>query len=366
MSVFRRGTDWLEQRLNLSEIFSFLTSFGISYTPLDTNVPLRQSVKETFLRPIPSYERWPHVLGILTFITFLLEVLTGFLLAFYFQPTTATAYDTTQLILRDAAFGWYIHQMHYWGGQLLAILLLLRLVRFFWHRVYKRPHELTWIFGTILFLLAAQSSFTGRLLPWDQVGYWGTVRGLELFEEIPVFGALMRYLVGGFTLADPQLIRFYLLHVMILPLLTFAFFYLHFATVRKVGLSTTFSIEQKTAPIYPRYLMNLLIIMLVLFGLILTLAVLVPDAFSAKADPFRTPAGISVSWYLLPLYGLFELAPRWAAAWIALLATLTAVFLPLVDRVTPLGRSSRLSSVLGILIIVILLILSYYGYRVRG
>ena len=367
MSVFHRCIDWFEQRLNLSEIFSFWTTFGILYAPLDANRPVREVVREALLRPLPSYQRWPHVFGILTFVTFLLEVITGWLLAFYFQPTTDAAYESTRLIIRDTAFGWYIHQMHYWGGHLLAVLLLLRLVRFFWHRVYKFPHELTWIFGVILFLLAVQACFTGKLLPWNQNGYWGTIRGLELFERIPLFGPAMEYFVGGFKLEASLILRFYLLHVIFLPLLMFSFFYLHFASVRRVGLSAVPALEEKSAPIYPRHLMNLLIILLTLLGGLLSLAILLPATFAAKADPFQTPPGISISWYLLPLYGLFELAPWWLASWGTFLATWMIVLFPFIDPETEQTPQRRRTVVwLACLAGLVLLILSYYGYSRRG
>jgi ubiquinol-cytochrome c reductase cytochrome b subunit len=366
MSSFRKAVDWLERRINLSEIFSFVTTFGISYVPVNTSLPLEQVAKESFLQPMPSYERWPHIFGILTFVTFLLEVVTGLLLAFYYQPAASAAYESTRFIIRDSAFGWYIHQMHFWGGQLLAVLLGVRLLRFIWHRVYKPPRELTWVFGAILFLLAVEACFTGKLLPWDQYGYWGTIRGLELIRKVPIVGSVFQYFVGGFAPNEALLLRFYLLHVIFMPLLIFIFFYLHFATVRRVGLSSVPHLEEKAAPIYPKHVMNLLIIMLILFGGILSLAMLFPDPFSGQSNPYVTPKGMSVSWFLLPVYGLFELLPAVIASWISFLILALILLVPFIDRGEDGPRRRWRVGAISLFLILVLIGLSYIGYTRRG
>lgn len=367
MSVFPRIVDWLEQRLNLSEIFSWITTYGISYAPVNPNLPIRDALREAFLRPMPSYERWPHLFGLLTFVAFLLEIVTGLLLAFFFQPSVDTAYESTRLIIRDTEFGWYIHQMHYWGGQVLVILLLLRLLRFVMHRVYRSPRQLTWVFGVILFLVAVAACFTGELLPWDQAGYWKTMRGLELFSRVPVLRSILELLAGGLALGPFLLIRFYLLHVIVLPMVIFVLFYLHFASVRRVGLSEVPTLEEKARPIYPGHLMNLLMILLTLFGVILTLGVLSPASFYVKADPFQTPPGLSVAWYLLPMFGFFELISRSVAGWITPFALLFVILLPFIDRKAdqPL-RERPVAMVLGIAALLFILYLSVFGYRHRG
>lgn len=367
MSAFPKLIDWLERRLNLSEIFSWITTFGISYAPVNPNLPIRDAVKEAFLRPMSSYERWPHMFGMLTFIAFLVEVVTGLMLAFFFQPSSGTAYESTRLIIRDTSIGWYVHQMHYWGGQALVILLFLRLARFVMHRVYRTPRQLIWIFGVIMFVLAVQSCFTGELLPWDQSSYWKTMRGMEAFATVPLLGSFLEYLGGGPGIGPFLLIRFYLLHVVFLPVVLFVFFHLHFASVRRVGLSELPQIEEKARPIFPGHLMFLMIVLLAMFGVILSLGVLFPTSFSVKADPFQTPAGVSVAWYLLPLFGFFELIPKAVAGWIALLALLFVLVLPFVDTKAeqPL-RNRPIVLMVGLAALAFLLFLTYFGYRHRG
>lgn len=367
MSISAKVLDWFERRVNVSEMLSWITTFGISYAPLNSNLPVREVAKDAFLTPLPSYQRWPHIFGILTFVTFLTEVVTGLLLAFYYEPSTAQAYESTRLVIRDTTFGWYIHQMHFWGGQILVVLFLLRLLRFVMHRVYKQPRELMWIIGVILFLLSIQACFTGELLPADQSSYWKTLRGLELIERVPFIGGVFQYMVGGFTLSTYLSIRFYLLHIIFLPLLIFFFFYLHFSTVRRVGLSQVPELEEKARPVFPGHIMNLLIILLTIFGGILSLAIFFPSDFLSKADPFNTPTGVAVAWYLLPVFGLFELVPPAIAGWILFIGVWMFLFVPFIDQWMD-QRIERhwILKAAGIAVFLFLLFLTFFGYRVKG
>ena len=209
MSASRRAIRWLEERLNLTEIFSFFTTFGLSYGSIDLNKPLEEASKEAFTRELPAYTRGPYILGVLTFLVFLFQGITGLLLAFYYQPSPQTAYESTLLIIREVNFGWYIHQMHYWGSNALIALLAVRLVRFFLHAVYKKPRELFWVFGVILFLLSMDAALTGSLLPSDQQSYWSVTRALEVISTLPVAGYVASFLVGGFEQLSEALLRFW-------------------------------------------------------------------------------------------------------------------------------------------------------------
>src|SRR3990172_5272622 len=111
-TLSRRLLDWLEQRLNLTEIFSFISTFGLAYGDIDTRKPLGEAMDEAFRKPLPAYAQWPQVLGLLTLVLFLSQMATGVLLAFYYQPAPATAYDSVLTIVQETTLGWYIHQMH--------------------------------------------------------------------------------------------------------------------------------------------------------------------------------------------------------------------------------------------------------------
>ena len=365
----RKWLDWLEERINLTEIFSFITIFGLAYGDVDTRKPFREVLEEATQKPLPVYTQWPYVLGILAFLLFLFQVVTGLLLAFYYQPTPDAAYSSVLLIIRDIPLGWYVHQMHYWGSNVLLFFLGLRVVRFFLHGTYKAPRELLWIFGAALLLLTFQAALTGTLLPWDQQAFWATTRSLEIIKELPLLGSLLGFLVGQMEVHSSTLTRFYILHVVILPLFIFVLFYLHFATIRRIGLSPL--AEERTSnpkPLFPDHLLNLLTIMLLIFGVILTLAILLPAVFQQQADPLVSPAGIRPPWYLLPAYGLMELLPyRWMGGGLLLLSIVVFVAIPFLDR-TPDKPVSRRPLALLFLVATCLALglLGYLGYSLRG
>lgn len=365
-----RLLDWLEVRLNITEVFSFLTSFGLFTAELDTKKPLRQALDEAFSRPVPSYARWPRVLGILTMLFFLLQCLTGTLLALYYRPTSEAAYDSVRLIVRDVNLGWFIQQMHFWGSTVLIAILLVRLLRIFYDGVYKAPRELLWVIGFLLLLAATHADFTGKALTFDSRNFWSATRALEIFSMLPVVGPVFIFLAGGPDLGDITLTRFYLAHIFLLPLALFGLFYLHFLGVRRVGLSTVHvGAEEKEGGRvhYHRYLLNLSILLTVVFALLVTVAVLFPHPFAPKPDLLSTPVGARPPWYLLPVYGFFEVLPRWVPHFlkgIILVLLGTAVcLLPFIDR-TEVTRPSERRHVLllGLLLLLGILLLGAYGY----
>jgi ubiquinol-cytochrome c reductase cytochrome b subunit len=325
---------WLEQRLNLTELFSFLTHFGIIYTPVDTQRPLREVLTEIGRKPIVSYARWPHILGLLTGILFALQAVSGTLLAFYYHPTASTAYASTRSIVRDVPLGWLVHQVHSWGSYLLMAVVLVRILRMFWDGLYRAPREVLWFSATALGYLVIQLDFTGRLLPWDVQSYWAAIRGLEVITSVPVVGPLLGFVVGGKTLSQDSLIRFYVLHSLVLPGLYIAMVWVSFATMRRVGLSQTDEAKQKTTT-FRKHVSDLMIIMLLLFAGLVTLATLVPFRFHGAADPYITPKGIRPPWYMLALYATFQVPlPKWIPGFFALVLSFAVPFLPAVLKAT--------------------------------
>ena len=325
---------WLEQRLNVTELFSFLTHFGVIYTPVDTRRPLREVLREIGAKPIVSYARWPHVLGLLTGILFALQAISGTLLAFYYQPTAATAYESTRTIVRDVPLGWLVHQVHALGSYLLMAVVIVRIGRMFWDGLYRAPREVLWFSAVVLGYLVIQMDFTGRLLPWDVQSYWAAIRGLEVITTVPVVGPLLGFVVGGRTLSQDSLNRFYVLHSLVLPTLYVSMVWVTFATMRRVGLSRVDEAPPPTTT-FRKHVSDLMIIMLLLFAGLVTLATLVPFHFRGAADPYATPKGVRPPWYILALYATQQVPlPKWIAGLLALLVSFSIPFLPALLRVT--------------------------------
>ena len=300
---------WLEQRINLTEIFSFLSHFGVIFTPVDTSRPLREVLREIGRQPVPRFARWPRVLGLLAAIGFGIQAITGVLLAYYYRPTPGAAFESTRTIVRDLPLGWFIHQVHAWGAWLLIAIIVLRLLRLFWDGLYRAPRELLWITAVALAWIVLQLDFTGRLLTWDTHSYWSAVRGIEVVFALPLVGPVLAFLLGGRVVNDDVLIRFYVLHVMVLPAAYAALIYLTFATIRRVGVSPAPAGEESGTGTLRGHLYSMAIANVLLFGVLVSLAVLLPFKFLAAADPYTTPSGIRPPWYMWAPYAVLQSAP---------------------------------------------------------
>jgi quinol-cytochrome oxidoreductase complex cytochrome b subunit len=331
----RRGlVGWLEERVNLTEIFSFLTHFGLVFTPVDTRRPLRDVTAEIARQPVPSYARGPRVLGLLAAILFGVEAVTGVLLAYYYRPTPEAAFESTRTIVRDLPFGWLLHQIHSWGAWMLIAVVVLRLLRLFWDGLYRAPRELLWMTAVAMAWVALQLDFTGRLLLWDTRSYWSAVRGIEVVFALPVVGPVLAFLLGGRAVNDDVLIRFYVLHVVVLPVLYASLIYLTIATIRRVGLSPERVGASGVTTTYRDHLYAMIILLVLAFGALVTLAVLVPFRFLSAADPYSTPAGVHPPWYMLAPYAVQHVArvPLWAGGGLLVAAAFAVLLLPFLLR----------------------------------
>jgi quinol-cytochrome oxidoreductase complex cytochrome b subunit len=364
--------NWFENRINLTELFALFTSIGLFYVDVDTQKPLRPAVREALAKPMASYARWPRVLGPLAVLFFLFQGVSGVLLAFYYRASPSEAYESLRFILRDVHFGWLLHQVHRWGGQLLVAILILRMVRFFVEGIYKKPRELLWVSAALLLLVATHADFTGRLLTWNQISYWSTVRGVELFFTLPVIGPLLAFFVGGQEITGATLSRFYFLHIVVLPALILLLFYINFASVRRIGLLTTDaeSSDVKGRQQYRDYLYNLVILVVLILGVLVSLAVLQPVPFRPEIDLFSTPVGIQPAWYLLASHTLAEAlagVPDFIKGTLLLALLLLVVFWPFVDR-SP-GRSWRERAPIlafGVVALLLWFFLTIYGLAAGG
>lgn len=363
----RSLTGWLEERLNLTEMFSFLTNFGLFPAELDTRRPLGEAVSEALRRPMPSYARWPRVLGILSMLLFVFLCVTGVMLAFYYQPTPGEAYDSVTVIVRDVSFGWFVHQIHGWAADAFLLILLVRGWRLYFQGLYKPPRELLWIFAVVIFLVATHSDLTGRLLGWNNAGYWASVRAVDMLYSLPLLGPMFSFVVGGHHVDSLVLLRFYFLHVAVLPGLLCALFFLHFSGVRRVGLSHAAKDTPSGPGRFRVYLFNLLILTVLVFGTLVTLSTIVPEAFHSAADPFSTPPGARVPWYLLASHGFLEsfppLVPRWLRGLLLESILAGSILLPFIDRTR--GRTARqrpLAIAVGVVVVGVWLLFTWIGY----
>jgi quinol-cytochrome oxidoreductase complex cytochrome b subunit len=353
--------EWLEQRINLSEIFSFLTHFGLVFTPVDATRPFRDVAREVAEKRVPSYAHGPRVLALLAAIGFGIQAITGVLLACYYRPTPEAAFVSTRTIVRDLPIGWFLHQIHAWGAYLLIAVVVVRLLRLFWDALYQAPRELLWWSSVALVVLAFGFDFTGRLLTWDTHSYWSTVRGLEVVHAIPVLGPLFTFLAGGKVVNEDVLIRFYVLHLLVLPALFAVCVYLTFATIRRVGLSVAAEAPSRGGITSLEHFYSMSILNVLVFGVLFTLAVLTPFRFLAEADPYTTPGGVRPAWYFLPAHAVLHglPGPIWLWGTVLLAAGLALFLIP--HWVRPGGAIARRARLWGIAALTLWIALGVYG-----
>ena len=175
-------------------------------------------------------------LGVISVILFLVLAWTGVLLMFYYVPSVERAYETMKLIQLAVPLGQFTRNMHRWSAHGMVLAVILHMARVFYTGGYKPPREFNWVIGIFLLLLTLGASFTGYLLPWDQLAYWAITVGTNIAGYAPGVGPVMRQmLLGGQEVGQAALIRFYTLHIAVLPFLITLLISVHMWRVRKDG-----------------------------------------------------------------------------------------------------------------------------------
>ena len=213
---------------------------GYPNTPRNQMLAVATSV---FLHLHPTRIHRTHVkithtfcLGGLSFFLFIGLTITGVLLMFYYVPSVERAYADMQNLQTNVRFGFLMRNLHRWMAHGMVLMVLLHMMRVFYTGAYKPPREFNWVVGVILLVLTLLLSFTGYLLPWDELAFWAITVGTNMVGSAPILGEPNRFvLIGGFEVGQGALIRFYTLHVIGLPLLAATFMTVHFWRIRRDG-----------------------------------------------------------------------------------------------------------------------------------
>jgi len=193
------------------------------------------------IHPVKVRERairfsYTFFLGMISFFLNVILVVTGVLLMLYYQPAIPNAYENMKDIEYVVTFGMFLRNMHRWAAHLMVISVFLHMLRVFYDGAFKPPREFNWVIGVLLLILTLLLSYTGYLLPYDQLAYWAVTIGANIVEYIPLFGTKLRFLfLGGNQIGEYTLVRFYVLHCIILPLFMAGLIALHFWRIRKDG-----------------------------------------------------------------------------------------------------------------------------------
>ena len=359
--MLQKTIDWLDERVDLSEIRHFVAEKGV---------------------PVHTQKVW-YYLGGMTLFLFGVQVATGILLLLYYRPSAAEAYESVQFIVTKVEFGWLIRNIHSWSANLLVALAFAHFFSVFFLKSYRKPRELTWLSGILLLFLMLGFGFSGYLLPWNELSFFATKVGTGSAGAMPIMGHfLLRLLRGGDDVTGATLSRFYGLHVAILPAMATALVAGHLLLVQRQGMSVPLSIEKKLKPgeklpqmpFFPNYIMRDVLAWYVLIAVLAALAAFYPWELGNKADPFAVvPPGIRPEWYFLAVFYTLKLIPSHILGFegekIGVIAfAIVALFLvvvPFLDRKSLRGERSPVFTVLAVLGLVYLVTFTIIGHYAK-
>ena len=294
-----------------------------------------------------------YIFGSLAMLVFVNQILTGVWLTMFYTPSAAEAFASVEYIMRDVNYGWLIRYLHSTGASAFFIVLYLHMFRGMMYGSYKKPRELLWVIGMVLFLLLMAEAFFGYLLPWGQMSFWGAQVITSLFGAIPYVGdTLALWLRGDYNIADATLHRFFALHVALIPLIMAALVYLHIVALHKVGSNNPEGIEIKESkdengvpldgvPFHPYYtskdMVGVGVFLLAFFSVVFFMPEMggyfLEHANFEAANPMVTPEHIAPVWYMTPFYAILRAIPNKLAGVVAMGASIAILFvIPWLDR----------------------------------
>ena len=288
-----------------------------------------------------------------------LQIVTGIFLTMHYKPDTEHAFASVEYIMRDVSWGWLIRYLHSTGASFFFIVVYLHMFRAMLYGSHRKPRELFWIIGVIIFVALMAESFMGYLLPWGNMSYWGAQVIISLFDAIPYIGpVLSEWIRGDFVVADATLNRFFAFHVIAIPLVLVVLVFVHIVALHKVGSNNPDGIEIKKKkdangipldgiPFHPYYTVKDIVgvtVFLMVFAAVMFFApelggwFLEPDNF-VPANILQTPPEIVPLWYFTPYYSILRAntvsfildAKVWGVIFMAL-SIMVFFFLPWLDR----------------------------------
>jgi ubiquinol-cytochrome c reductase cytochrome b subunit len=323
---------------------------------------------------IPGGARYAYSFGSSILILFSLQALTGIVQMFFYVPSVQEAYNSVSYIRTEVPFGWLMHGLHYWGAQVMLVLVLLHITQVFLWGAYKRPRELTWLFGTALLVTMMGFSFTGSPLHWDQRGFWAGEVGTSIAGVVPLIGDAQKVLLrGAEEMGQLSITRFFGLHVAVLPAALLGIFLFHIVSVRRMGSAGPWDEDKRktTGPFWPDQVFKDAVAGSLVFFLLLALVVFLPPEYTGQADRLDTSFVPKPEWNFLFLYESLKyfqgpLEPIGAAGVPGLIIFLFVV-LPFIDRKAERNPFRRpVAMICGFLLAATVVALSVVGYMSPG
>ena len=299
-----------------------------------------------------NFNFW-YYFGSLALLVLVMQIFTGVWLTMNYKPDAELAFNSVEYIMRDVNWGWLIRYMHSTGASMFFIVVYLHMFRGLIYGSFKKPRELIWIFGMIIYVCLMAEAFMGYLLPWGQMSYWGAQVIISLFGAIPGVGdALALWIRGDFVIADATLNRFFAFHVIAVPIVLLALVVLHILALHEVGSNNPDGVDIKKhkdengipldgIPFHPYYSVKDIVgvaVFLIIFYLIVFFAPEMGGWFLERdnfipADPLKTPEHIVPLWYFTPFYAILRAVPDKFLGVVAMGGAIFVMFLlPWLDR----------------------------------
>jgi len=281
-----------------------------------------EKIRSMTNEPVPNHmKHWWFALGGTPAYLFIVQIVTGILLAFYYEPSPATAYESVKYITDEAAFGWYLRSVHRWGATLMIAAVILHQTRVFFTGAYRKPRDINWMVGMTILLSTLMVGFTGYSLVYEQLSFWGATVGANIADNVPLLGPVMkRVILAGDVYNERTLSRFFVLHAAVLPGLLVLLVAIHIAIIRIQGITEMkFAKDEEKKPhfdFYPDHVYTEIIMGLVMMIVLSALATVFPAALGPRADPLTTPEVIKPEWF-------FYVAFRWLKLFSGTWAVLT-------------------------------------------
>ena len=303
-----------------------------------------------------NFNFW-YYFGAMSMLVLVIQIVSGIFLTMHYKPDAALAFGSVEYIMRDVPGGWLIRYIHSTGASMFFLVVYLHMFRALLYGSYKKPRELVWIFGVIIYLSLMAEAFFGYLLPWGQMSYWGAQVIVNLFSSVPFIGPDLSLLIrGDYVVSDATLNRFFALHVIAVPLVLIGLVAAHILALHDVGSNNPDGIEIKKnkdvngrpldgIPFHPYYTVKDTAGAVIFLAVFSTILFFVPEMGGyfleynnfIPADPLKTPLHIAPVWYFTPYYSILRAVPplfnsQFPGVLAMGLATMILFLLPWLDR----------------------------------
>ena len=351
--IWLKFRNWLEERYDIHEL---------------------KKMAKSKLVPRHRYDFLYYTGGITLFL-FILQFITGMVLAFYYIPHVNYAYESIIDIVTKINLGWFFRSFHHWGAQLCIVFVFIHLFGTLLAKSYRKPREFIWVSGFILLVISIFFGLSGYLMLWDERAFAAVRVATGGAGNLPVVGTFIEiFLRGGTEVTGETLTRFYAFHVSILPVLSLLLIGLHILLVQYHGMSVPMSVENKQKPgepFFPNVFYKDMMIWLMVLGVVVTLAVFFPPEIGNKANPLSPPPeGIKPEWYFLFMLETLKLFPGTIYGFnsetiVIICVTIGIIFfflIPFLDRKSSRGQKSRLFTIIAVIYLIYFITMTLVGF----